>query len=118
MRLWCPSALQHPGEEGRSLPPTWALVGRALLGKGRVCPFPQASASSGAAMGPAGPPWDQPLGQTGVPGRQAAENRPWECLNVPQSARPGGRAGRLEPEEGATPVSPGSAVVCWSWSTC
>lgn len=37
------------------------------------------------------------LGQTGGPGRQAAENRPWECLSVTDSARTGGRAGRAGP---------------------
>lgn len=57
------------------------------------------SLGPGGALDPAGPPWDQTSGQTGGPGRQAAENRPWECLSVPDSAKPrgGGGAGRAGP---------------------
>lgn len=57
-------------------------------------PIPSlASGQGGSIEGPAGPLWGRTSEQTGGPGGQAAENRPWECLTVHDSAEPGGGGG-------------------------
>lgn len=57
------------------------------------------------------PPWGRTSGQPGGPERKAAKNRPWECLNVCDSAGPGGRAGRGGFGAGKPALSPGSEGV-------
>lgn len=64
-------------------------------------PIPSLPQGQGGAIeGPADTLWGRTSEQTGGPGRQAAENRPWECLSVHDSAEPGGGAG-VDTGEGA-----------------
>lgn len=93
-----PAAVPAPCVPG---PPPCGPGPQNLSGKGHLVPPRPQGQERGRP--PAGLPWDQTSGQTGVPPRQAAENRPWERLSLSPSRLGRGR-GRSGAEACAGPA--------------